>query len=116
MSLLSCLGKIGKGIWKGITYARPLAVAIGVAIPGPDPFENVANLIGTAEAVGEIVLAQGGTKLDKLTLILPKAKEAIRNSELLLHQELVDEALFTEGVSEVINGEVKILKAFKEPK
>ena len=114
MSLLSFLGKVGKGIWRGITYARPLAAAIGTVVPGQDPFESVANLIGTAEAVGEVVLAQGGTKLDKFKLTLPLAKEAIRNSELLLHRELVDEALFTEGVTDVINGEVKIFKSFKE--
>ena len=115
MSLLSFLGKVGKGIWKGVTYARPVAAAVGVAIPGPDPFESVANLIGTAETVGEIVRAQGGTRLDKFALILPVAEEAIRNSELLMHRELVDEALFTEGVTDVVNGEVKILKAFKDP-
>jgi len=116
MSLLSFLGKVGKGLWTGLRYAKPVVQAVGAAIPGRDPFEEVGELLGTAEAVGEIVKAQGGTKLNKLLLILPQAKKIILNSELLSGHELVDEVLFTEGVTEVINGEVKILKAFKEPK
>jgi len=116
MSLLSFLGKVGKGIWKGIAYARPVAAAIGTAIPGPDPFEAVGNLLATAETVGEIVRQQGGTKLDKLALILPQVKEVLRNSEFFANRELVDEELFEQGATELINAEVKIYKAFKEPK
>jgi len=36
-----------------------------------------------------------------------------RNSELLAGKEIADQALFAEGVQDVINGEVKILKAIK---
>jgi len=103
-------------LWTGLKYAKPVVQAVGAAIPGRDPFEQVGELIGAAEGVGEIVKAQEGNKLDKLLLILPLAKAAIKSSELLSGHELIDEALFTEGVTEVINGEVKILKAFKEPK
>ena len=116
MSLLSFLGKVGKGIWKGIAYARPVAAAVGAVIPGPDPFEAVGNLLATAEGVGEIVKQQGGSKLDKLVLILPQVKEVIRNSEFFAKQELADEALFEQGAIELIGAEVKIYKAFKEPK
>lgn len=116
MSLLSFLGKVGKGLWMGLRYAKPVLQSVGAVIPGPDLFEEVAELLSTAEAVGEIVKAQGGTKLDKLLLILPQAKKAILSSELLSGHELLDEGLFTEGVAELISAEVKILKAFKEPK
>lgn len=116
MSLLSFLGKIGRGIWRGIAFARPLAAAIGTAIPRADPFESVANLIATAEAVGEIVKMQGGSKLNKLQLILPQAEVAIHNCELLAHRQVLDEILFMQGVRDLVEAEIKLLKACAEPK
>jgi hypothetical protein len=69
-----------------------------------------------AETVGEIVKQQGGTKLDKLALILPQVKEVLRNSEFFAGRELVDEGLFEQGAAELIDAEVKLYKAFSEPK
>ena len=113
MGFTSLLSKIGHVFGVVLGYAKPILKQVGEAIPGDDPAELLFNAISAAEAVGNIVLQQGGTKLDKLQLVLPYAKEVFRNSELLAGKEIADQALFAEGVQDVINGEVKILKAIK---
>ena len=113
MGFVSLLSKIGHVMAVVLGYAKPILQEVGRVIPGNDPAEQVFNAISAAEAVGVIVQQQGGTKLDKLQLVLPYAADVFKNSELLAGKEIADEALFTEGVQDVINGEVKILKAIK---
>lgn len=113
MKFRSLLDKIGRVVGVVLGYAKPILKGIGDILPGKDPAELVFNAISAAEAVGVIVLQQKGTKLDKLQLVLPYAAEIFKNSELLIGKEIVDEQLFLEGVRDVINGEVKILKAIK---
>ena len=106
MSVLSVLAKIGKAIL-GVT---PLVLPI-LRGTGSTLLANIANLIGTAESVGELIKTQGGAKLDKFNAVLPAAKILIRESELVAGREVVDESLFTQGVGDIVNGIVRILKS-----
>lgn len=113
MGFLSVLGKIGKAAFFGLQVAQPSLQAVGQAIPGADPYEQISGIVGDAEVIGEIVKAQGGTPLDKFSNALPLVKQAILLHEQRSGNELADEDLFTSGAGEIVNGLVKVKKAFK---
>lgn len=114
MGFLSVLGKIGKAAWFGLQVAQPSLSQIGAATPGPDPYDQISGVILDAEAIGEIVKAQGGTPLDKFNNALPLVKEAILRAEQRAGNELADETLFTSGAGKIVNGMVEVKKAFKK--
>ena len=114
MGFLSVLAKIGKAAWFGLQVAQPTLAAVGQTIPGKDPYEQISGVVLDAEAIGEIVKIQGGTPLDKFNNSLPLVKQAIQRFEERAGNELADEDLFTAGAGEIVNGMVKVKKAFKK--
>lgn len=113
MGFLSVLGKIGKAMFFGLQVAQPSLQAIGQAIPGKDPYEQISGVVSDIEAIGEIVKAQGGTPLDKFSNALPLTAEVIRRAEERAGNEVFDESLFTASVGQIVNGFVGVKKAVR---
>lgn len=76
----------------------------------------ITSIIGNAEAVGEIVKQQGGTKLDKLQLVLPQVEAIIKDSEVVAGRQIIDEALFAKAVQEYAQATVDLTKSLSEAK
>jgi len=114
MGARSILSKIGKGFLVGVGVARPIVAQVGASIPGPDIFDGIATILGVAEFCGEQVQAQTGTKLDKLQISLPQVEALIRGSELVARHDIADEALFSQGCQEVLEGVLKVTKSLKD--
>ena len=114
MGLKNILSKIGKGFLIGVRFAQPVVQAVGAAIPGPDTFDGIAGVLGVAETVGDLVQQQTGTKLDKLQIALPQVETIIRASELVSRHDIADEALFSAGCQQVLEGVLKVTKSLKD--
>ncbi len=108
------LKKIGKGVLVGARYASPVVQTVGASIPGPDPFDGIAGILGTVELVGDLVQQQTGTKLDKIQIALPQVEAVIRSTELVRGHEIADEALFSQGSREILEGLLKVTKSLRE--
>jgi hypothetical protein len=114
MGFVDVLKKIGKGFLVGVRFARPTLQAVGAAIPGPDAFDGIAGILGVVETVGDLVQQQTGSKLDKLQIALPQVEAIIRATEVVSHHDIADEALFSTGCQEVLEGVLKVTKSLKD--
>lgn len=113
MSFLGKVGNVFKIALTGLRQANPVLEMVGKAIPGPDPLEQVSAAITAAEAIGEIVKQQGGTKLDKFPLVLEQATAIFKQTELVAHREIADEDKFGLGVRQVVQGIYNIKDSLK---
>lgn len=107
MGFLSILAKIGKGF----LGAAPLVTTV-LSQTGIPALSQIAALVGTAEAVGEIAKSHGG-KVDKLQAILPEVKTVVGSLDLFAGRKLADPETFEAGCVDITNGVVKLLKAFQ---
>jgi hypothetical protein len=107
MSFISILSKIGKGFLGAAPFVT--TALSGTGLPA---LTQIATLVGTAEAVGEIVKQHGG-KVDKLQAILPEVKTVVASIDILKGKSVADPDLFEAGCVDITNGVVKVLKAFQ---
>jgi len=108
MSFLSVLSKIGKAIFTGVKAASPF---IGF-LPAGGTFGKIAALVGTAERVGDVLVGPGsGAK--KAEALLPLSAEVIATSEIVAGHEILDQALYLQGVLKIQDGTHDILKSLK---
>jgi hypothetical protein len=114
MGFVNVLKKIGRGFLIGLRYAQPIVQQVGAALPGPDIFDGIAGVLGVAETVGDLVQQQTGTKLDKLQIALPQVETLIRASEIVSQHDIADEALFSAGCQQVLEGVLKVTKSLKD--
>lgn len=117
-SLLSWLGRALH--WLISPQAQPLvnagtALAATLGVP-LDFLGALIKIVGNLEAIGEIVKAQGGTKLDKLNLALPQVEAVLKGSEIMAGREIIDEALFATAVQEYVQATVDFTKSISEVK
>jgi len=110
---VNLLQKIAKKLWNALKYIGPLSATVGQVIPGPDPFEAVGNVILAAEAIGEIVKRQGGNKLDKMQEVLPQAMAIVKATEFVSKHEILDEERFEQGVRQLVEAELTIVRSLK---
>ena len=118
MNLLTQIGKYGFKVLQyllGVTTQFSSVPALEkVLVKAGDILQLVLFLVSNAEVIGGIVKAQEGTKLDKLALVLPEVEKAIRNSELLVGKQVIDEATFRSAVECFVEGGVRLLKSVKQ--
>lgn len=76
----------------------------------------IPQVVLFVDKVGDIVLQLTGKKVpsaDKKTLAMELVREAILTSELVSGKEIIDEDLFTESLSKIVDGVVGIKNATK---
>lgn len=110
--------KIGAGVKKvlGIAVTQQGRAAITAFLPGgvANVFNHVVQLVITAEQMGAAL----GTKLsgsDKAAMVMTFVPDMIRNSELLVGKQIVDEGRFMKGCRLIIDGVHEILHAIDDP-
>lgn len=120
MKVPSLLSWFGRAIhWLVSPEAKPIwqaggELAAGFGFRGTEVFTAILRVVGNAEAVGEIVKGHGGSKLDKMTLVLPQVESLIRNSEAVAGREILDEVEFSRIVQGYAQLSVDLAKVVGE--
>jgi hypothetical protein len=111
---------VGIGIREGIkvwTGFSPLAKA-GLNDRGDavidkvsDTLNKVAEIVVITESIGVALSLDGPNKLQAAT---PLVTQLILKSDLMIGKKIDDQAMFTEGVQDMVNSVVKILNSIKD--
>lgn len=107
MSVLGSISGAIKGIGGFLLNTQNALVKFLTYIP---------QVVLFVDKVGDVVLQLTGKKVpsaDKKTLAMELIKEAILTSELVSGKEIINEDLFTESLSKVVDGVVGIKNATK---
>jgi hypothetical protein len=77
---------------------------------------NVLPLaVSIAETVSKILKPGQKTGAEKLIAVKQVVRNALVASELLSGKQIVDENLLDQGITEITNGAVKVMKAVEQP-
>jgi hypothetical protein len=114
------LKKLGKIILEGSKFLPHVGPIIKAYTPDKvdkiidrvtDKSREMADVVITAEAVGQALALNGP---DKLKASVPLMTQVILRSDILIGRKIDNPVLFTEGVQDLCNGWVKILNSLKD--
>lgn len=109
MSFLGSIGDVVKSVG-GFLFSSNMLNTLGKFLT------YIPQVVLFVDKVGDVVLQLTGKKVpsvDKKTLAMELIKEAILTSELVSGKEIVDEDLFTESLSKVVDGIVGLKNSTK---
>lgn len=76
-----------------------------------DTLNQAAMIVVQVEAIGAALKLTGNQKLEAAT---PLITQLILKSDLMIGKKIDNQALFTEGVQNIVDGVVKVLNSTKE--
>lgn len=88
---------------------------LAAIIPAGSLIVRLVQIIADVERATEILLGSAdGQGAKKLEAASPLVVDAIKNSELVLGREIIDEANFVKGCNEVVGGLVRVINSLKQ--
>lgn len=120
MASLKWLSKVGAAIAKGLQYVGPLAGIVQLTPSKKDDqvvavvqgeMEQLAGVIVTIEAAGQVIGAGGPQKLQ---MAAPLIANAITRSSLMVGKNIANEGLFIQGSTKIADGLADVLNALDD--
>ena len=81
----------------------------------PGIFQVIPLAIAVAEAMGKLLKPGQKSGAEKLAAVKLVVRNALEASEILSGKQIVDERLLDQGIEEITNGAVKVMRAVAEP-